>query len=215
MKGLLIKDLRLMIRQKRFFFMMLMMSFIFMISMDNPSFIVGYFTLICSFFSISTISYDEINHGYAFLFTLPICKKQYVCSKYLFAMIISLLSWIISMIIAFIYQILSSSIIYSLDDFMSNFLIFLTAIITLSIMLPIKLKFGAEKGNIVQLLIFGIIFVGGILFSKLILIDINVVIQFIEQLSSLLIAVVTLITTLIILFISYHISLQIMYKKEF
>lgn len=213
MRGLLTKDLRLMIVQKKFFFMMLIFASMFMVSMDNPSFIIGYFTLICSFFSISTISYDEINHGYTFLFTLPINKKQYVCSKYVFAIITSFLSWILSISVSFGYQAITHTFIYSLDIFISYIIILLIAIITLSIMLPVKLKFGSENGNIVQLIIFGIIFVGGILLSNFFGFDL--IIRFFNQLNILSILLMILIIATILLLISYIISLQIMNKKEF
>lgn len=213
MKGLLVKDFRLMITQKKFFIMMLLFSIFITFTMDDPSFIIGYITFLCTFFSISTISYDEFNNGYAFLFTLPINKKQYICSKYIFAIMTALLSWSLSMTILYMYKVVTHASSYPLNELISYFIIMLVALMLLSIMLPIKLKFGSEKGNIIQYLVFGIIFASGFLFTKIV--DIHLIVTFLKQLNLLSITFIIFIFTLIILFVSYMISFQIMKKKEF
>ena len=90
MKGLFIKDLRLMMMQKRFFIMILLIAISMVAVTGDISFIVGYLTFICPLFCISTISYDEFDNGYAFLFTLPIQKKDYVKEKYAFALTLAI-----------------------------------------------------------------------------------------------------------------------------
>lgn len=78
MKGLMVKDLRLLANQKQFFLIVVFMSVMLIISGQNMFFIVSYGTMICSFFTISTINYDEFNNGYEFLFTMPISRWGYV-----------------------------------------------------------------------------------------------------------------------------------------
>ncbi len=43
--------------------------------------IVGYCTMFGMLFTVNTISYDEFDHGYLFLFTLPVTRKDYVLEK--------------------------------------------------------------------------------------------------------------------------------------
>ncbi len=72
MKGLLIKDFRLMKTQIRMFLIFIAIAVAMAISADDTSFMIGFITFVFSLFTLSTISYDEFDNGNAFLFTLPI-----------------------------------------------------------------------------------------------------------------------------------------------
>ena len=84
MKGLLIKDLKLMKVQKNFFFMIFAVGIGMAVFTDNISFIIGYISVVSAMFTLSSISYDEFDNGSAFLFSLPISRKDYVMEKYMF-----------------------------------------------------------------------------------------------------------------------------------
>ena len=84
MKGLLIKDFKLMMMQKNFFLSIIAIAVVLTVFVKNPSFIIGYLTFIGSVFTLSTISYDEFDNGNAFLFSLPITRKLYALEKYVF-----------------------------------------------------------------------------------------------------------------------------------
>ena len=66
MKGLLIKDFKLMKNQKNFLFVIFIGATASMLLSGFSSFLMGYFPFICSFFVLSTISYDEFDNGNAF-----------------------------------------------------------------------------------------------------------------------------------------------------
>ena len=218
MKGLLLKDLKLMLNQKKFFIMMLVIAIIIAFSSNNPSFVLGYMTFFISIIALSTINYDEFNNGYTFLFTLPFTKKDYTLEKYILTYLTAFISWIFSMLLsAILYIILDGS--YNVRDGLieriSTLMIF---IIILSIMLPIKLKAGIEKSNIVQSLLMGIIFIfilGINLILDLFNIDLSSLIIFLERINiyNLILALFIIVT--IITVISYFISIKIMDKKEF
>ena len=87
MKGLLIKDFKLLKNQKQFFLTVSMMGIIFLVVSNNPDFVISYITIMISIFTLSTISYDQYNNGMAYLFTLPITRKEYVGEKYVFGLI--------------------------------------------------------------------------------------------------------------------------------
>ena len=48
---------------------------------NDISFATGYILMVLAILSLSTISYDEANHGLNTLFTLPISKSDYVKEK--------------------------------------------------------------------------------------------------------------------------------------
>ena len=71
MKGLLIKDFQLMKNQGKILIAILVVIAAFGIIADgNSSFLTAYITIFLALFTTSTISYDEYDSGYLFLFTL-------------------------------------------------------------------------------------------------------------------------------------------------
>ena len=77
MKGLLIKDFRLLKGQVYFLLIVTGCVIVFMIN-GNEAFGVAYVCSMVALLSLTTVSYDEYENGSAFLFTLPITKKDYV-----------------------------------------------------------------------------------------------------------------------------------------
>ena len=78
MKGLFVKDLKLMMLQKNFLLLILAIVIGMMIFTDDVIFPLGFLSFIVSLFTVSTISYDDFDNGNAFLFTLPITRNHYV-----------------------------------------------------------------------------------------------------------------------------------------
>ena len=154
MKGLLTKDFYLLGNQYKSLLLILICGIGMSFGMDTFSGIV-YLTMIGSIFSLSTLSYDEMENGYSYLLTLPVSRKTYAKEKYVFSFLMSvffcLLGLIICIIVGFIkdgklISEIGENIITSL--MMSVFLI--------SIMLPLRLKYGSEKSKFVLFGIFGI-----------------------------------------------------------
>ena len=71
MKGLLIKDLKILAKQKKFFLFVLLLMVIMSFSMEDVSFSATYSVLIISMLTLTTISYDEMNGGMLFLLSRP------------------------------------------------------------------------------------------------------------------------------------------------
>lgn len=78
MKGLLIKDYKLMLGQKSFLGMAALMAVLYLIIYKDPIVAVVFITVMCTMFTVSTLSYDEYENGMAYLFTLPISRNIYV-----------------------------------------------------------------------------------------------------------------------------------------
>ena len=87
MKGLLIKDYKLMLGQKSFLGMAALMAVLYLIIYKDPIVAVIFITVMCTMFTVSTLSYDEYENGMAYLFTLPISRNTYVLEKYAFALV--------------------------------------------------------------------------------------------------------------------------------
>ena len=84
MLGLLIKDMKLMLIEKKYFSLILLIAIMLAFTVTDMAFIITYVTIIFSSYTVTTISYDEANNGNAFLMTLPFDRSIYVKEKYLF-----------------------------------------------------------------------------------------------------------------------------------
>lgn len=217
MKGLLIKDLMLMKGQKNFFIIILAFSITMLILNDNPTFILGYLPFCLSLFTLSTISYDEFDNGNAFLFSLPISRKQYVYEKYFLSILLGSGAMFLSLVLVIISAIMKGQpILFEL--IVSSFMILPIIILLQSIMLPFELKYGAQKGRIALIAAMGSITVIGILLIRLLGtlgIDVSASIELLPTMSLGLIWAGFIVMTVIILMISMKISCRIMLKKEF
>lgn len=145
MKGLLIKDFLLMKNYKQVMLFMLVIGIF--LGMNDISFAAGYILIFVSIVSMSTITYDEANHGLNTLFTLPISKSDYVKEKYLFSLIITGIGFMLVLILSRFHNLMEIVTVLS------------TSLLLLSISLPFQLKEGNEKGRIVLfVVVFGFIF---------------------------------------------------------
>lgn len=218
MKGLLIKDFKLMAGQKQFLGVMAFMCVMFVVLYDDPTFMVSYLIIMFSIFTLSTISYDSFDNGNAFLFTLPISRKGYVREKYAYALIIIFASILVIGAVAEI-AIIVRHLEYPLEQLVSVLAgSFLAASWMVGVSVPLQLKMGPEKSRIAMLVamggIFGIIFAVAKIFGDK---DIRLG-QIIERAvgDRVWFAILLIVAAgLLILGISYLASVRIMEKKEF
>jgi len=96
MKGLFVKDLKLMMLQKNFLLLILAIVIGMMIFTDDVIFPLGFLSFIVSLFTVSTISYDDFDNGNAFLFTLPITRNHYVSEKYFLGLLLGCMAWVLA-----------------------------------------------------------------------------------------------------------------------
>lgn len=153
MKGLLVKDICIILQQKKFFGLVLLLS-VFLNSMDSSTFSVSYLTFVCSFFVISSIAYDEADNGYRFLFTLPIRRESYVGAKYILAVFTVLFSWLLGYLIALACCFAKNQLALMQTGMGEECIVLLLILLFMAIMLPVQFKFGSEKGRFVMAFIF-------------------------------------------------------------
>lgn len=212
MTGLLIKDFKLLKNQKGFYAVFAIMAFGMMFTGMTPVAVINYITLIFSMFTLSTISYDEFDNGSAFLFTLPISRKQYVAEKYVFGIMTGGGVWCISLILWILAEFLKGSPGQSTSFFELCLPLFMV-LVFLAVMVPLQFKFGAEKSRIVLIMGIGALFATGFFVVKTIN-DVDASLLWISvNWSSL--AVLLVIISLAGAVFSYFISVRIMNQKQF
>ena len=218
MKGLLIKDIRLMLGQKRFFLIVMGMGIMLMFSGDNPSASMGYVTMLITIFSLNTISYDEHENGMSFLMTLPVTRKIYVQEKYVFAVTLATVAGTFSVILAYVI-----STVRNIEVMLKELLIVAGALSSVSILifaitLPLIIKFGSDKGRIAMFAVFSVIGVVIALLGKLAENPNNPLMDMMVKLSEMsagAIVFIAVFALILMVLASYLVTIKIISKKEY
>lgn len=218
MKGLLIKDIRLMIGQKFYYVVVAMVVMALLFTAEDPSFVVGYLSILCMMFVVSSCSYDEFDNGYPFLFSLPFSRKEYVREKYVFGFILGGASWLLSMAVLAVYQLTAGGSWHLKEALGTATMTVLVFQVILALLIPLQLKYGSEKGRMVQFMVYGgifaVIFIGMKVLNGL---NVNIaeVIDGIFMANTVVILGMMFVIVAVLVCISVKISEVIMEKKEF
>ncbi|MCI8483170.1 MAG: ABC-2 transporter permease [Lachnospiraceae bacterium] len=216
MKGLLIKDFKLMKNQKNFLLLLVLIAALFVFVKDI-SFVITYMTFMGTLFSMSSISYDEFDNGNAFLFSLPVTRRGYVIEKYGFGLILGGGAWLIGTILAVVIGRIQHT--DSITETIMTALIILPLMwIALSAVLPFQLKYGGEKGRIVMIGVFGIFFAIGaavMKVAKILNIDLIYVMDHLPEIHMSVLTMSSIGVAAVVLLVSCKISISIVNKKEF
>lgn len=217
MKGLLIKDFRLMRGQRTFFLAIIAISILTAVTSSNILFAISFLGFVCPMFVLSSISYDEFDNGNAFLFSLPITRKGYVFEKYIFGLILSIAALIFSTAVCLIISVIKNTVSIN-EIFITALTVFPAELLILSLMLPFQLKFGAEKGRIAIIAVLGGVSVIGVLLAKAaeaMNINLYELLNAVSKLGMQTFFLLYLLISFIILIISCRISIKVINKKEF
>ena len=216
MKGLLIKDMRILLRQKTTLLIVVLLGVFMSMNGGNASFSLGYMMVVSATMVVTTISYDYFERGMSFMFTLPVSRKSYVLEKYLLAVLVELCMAIFAVVIQVVGILLGNP-----ADWMT-FLVtgvscFVTAMIIIALYIPIYIKCGPEKSRVAVFIVIGAIAAVTFLAAKVKLVQ-DALMVLVEALSKLSAAQVTAIGVALfaaIMAASVGISIKIMEKKEF
>lgn len=218
MKGLLIKDFKLLKGQKQFFGAIILMMIIFLTMNTNFSFLINYIAIMTGVLTLTTISYDEYENGMGYLFTLPISRKEYVLEKYLFSIVttVPVLLGVSGLVFA-----VSGirHIEFAKEEYMASMIASILIItLMLSILIPTQLKFGADRSRVAMMLVFGGGFAAvytGIKICEIFGIDWKAGISRIDTLEPAVILPVIAVVCGVLMLVSYLFSLRFLVKREF
>ncbi len=220
MKGLLKKDFCLLAGQKTTVMIVLILGIILTISEGDISFAIFYSAFVGATLAISTLSYDSYENGMAFLMTLPMQRKNYVQEKYLFVFLVSTVLSTIIFALGLIMQMISGK-----QDVLAETVIMfvgalLSIMVLMSIMIPVQLKFGAEKSRVIMLIVAGVIVLGGFFSTYLIQNfgkELQGVLNYISniQITGVQLLVIFILVMVLIVAGSMLIAVKVLEKKEY
>lgn len=218
MKGLIIKDLKLVLSNKNIFlFLPVIISMSVFSKSQLAVYVFAYVSVVVINLVTTTISYDDFENSTSFLMTLPVSRKDYVRSKYILGLVSLFCGTAVSIAVAAVIDILKRGSVdfYGLALVISVLL--LAMIFLLSLVIPIQLKFGPSHGKIV---LTGIIIICMMVLAAIIIVMRNhsneILSFFVTEIleNSVMTAVSAAAALIIILALSYIISDRIMKKRE-
>ena len=198
MKGLIIKDFQLLFSNKRILYIVFAIALFSAMMGDGITltYISSFVAVMLQVSALSTISYDNYQHGNTFLMTLPLRRKDYVIEKYIFCSIIACVGIMFSLI-------LGIALVFLIYSFIA---------------IPLELKFGNEVGRTIPFIIGAVIFL-----IAQILIQVNDSLfdsimnwlNKLENISDITALMIAIAAFVIALTITIPISIKIINKKEF
>ena len=165
MRGLLVKDFHLLFQRKQSIVIFIAICILMGFSSEG-SFVVGYMSFLSAIFALSTISYDDADNGMLFLMTLPVERSTYARSKYVLGALFCVPAWILSVVLMLILSVVRG-VPADLGNDIANAVIMLPlCVFVLDLMIPLQLKYGAEKSRIVLFVVWGGLFAIIFIISK-------------------------------------------------
>lgn len=165
MRGLLVKDFRQLMQQKKSLIMIVVLALILNLNMDG-GFIFGYLTFIGAFLVMNTMSYDEYDNTLPFLFTLPVKRETYAAEKYVFGILLCGLGWFLALVTSLLQTMAGKGM--SMDTLVKGCPVYIPMfLMMLALIIPFPLIYGREKGSIMMMVIVGVIVALGFLADHL------------------------------------------------
>lgn len=181
MKGLLIKDMNIMLGNIRAILPTLGIGVIYVFFTNTKiSFGMSFMVMLFGMLALSTLAYDEENDGMAYLMTLPVSRYQYVLSKYLFLMLFLAVGAAVSLATFFLSAVIKgvTSHTGSLDvlgrigfgqqeEYVSCLIVLMVMFLLNMILLPLRYKFGAAMQQVMSLVVMVSVILSAMALSEL------------------------------------------------
>jgi len=179
-------------------------------SLINPSFSTMLMGMITYVIAYQTMAYED-SYGIDYMIShLPVTKNEYVISRYIFCILTIVGASILCSLIFFISNKVNLVDLSGIDYKMVLYIGIISAVILVSVLIPVLLYFGMKKGRMAMIFIFMII----VMIPSLAVNDMQSVIKILNKLSEVNINLFSGILTILILFISYFITKFLYEKKE-
>lgn len=218
MKGLIIKDIRIIFSNKNvFLFIPILASMAAFSKTRLAVYLFAYVAVMVISLLTTTISFDDMENGTSFLMTMPVSRKEYVKSKYLLGVVSLILGVVLSIAVVTAVTFLKGDTLDINGLMLIVCLLWLVMIVLMSVLIPVQLKFGSINGKAVLMCI--------IIGSMLLLAAMVLVLRnyseetlnfFVNEImkNMVLMTAAGILGTVIILVISYMMSVRIMKKRE-
>ena len=217
MKALFIQDFRYMLTQKSFLVLIALVGIVLALTQnDNYIFVIGYLGFMGMITGMMSVTMDDQSNGLTFLFSLPIDRRVYVREKYIFIVLMGVSFSIFATALCLLFRMFAE---YKapLDEILATSLgTLFVMLLFVCFMLPLQLKFGAERARLASFTAIGFFFVAVLLAGLVInFADALPFIQAFLSLSPVALTGIAVAFLIVCLRISYGVSLRIILRREF
>jgi ABC-2 type transport system permease protein len=182
-----------------------------LVSIVNPSFLGMLFGIGTYMLLYQVMAYEDINGIDNLISTLPVKRSEYIISRYVLGIILSVLSIIISIAI---YFFINSTIGSQIPLNVCIVIGLVTSVLTISTTIPIVVKLGVTKGRILALVIpiAAVVIPSGIIDSSSG--NTDFMIRIANMIDNIGLPMIITISSIVILSVSMIISLKLYSTKE-
>lgn len=217
MKALFIQDFRYMLTQKSFLVLIALVGIVLALTQnDNYIFVIGYLGFMGMITGMISVTMDDQSNGLTFLFSLPIDRRVYVREKYIFIVLMGVSFSIFATALCLLFRVFAE---YKapLNEILATALgTLFVMLLFVCFMLPLQLKFGAERARLASFIAIGLFFAAVIVAGLVVnFADALPFIQAFLSLSPVALTGIAVAFLIVCLRISYSASLRVMLRREF
>lgn len=207
MKALILKDMYVLLNQKKMLISLISLFVIIAFYFNDPGLLLTFLTVLCIVQINSTLTFDETSMWNRFANTLPIKRADIVKSKYVFGLLLIVLLVAISLPVFLITNVISKA--FTFGEILSLFCFIISGLLfAIAFILPVFIKFGLQTGRIILV---ATVFIPFIFFN--VLSNGTFLNELFEMLT--LISVFLPLFSIIMLYISFKLTVNLYEKKEF
>ena len=167
MLGLVYKDLMVMKKTLCLYMVIFLVYGYMAIAYDQGGLLFAMVLILSSMVPVSTIAYDERSKWDRIANTTPLSRKEIVVAKYLLAITLT----VCSVAVCFVIYLFDKRISIT-ENLIMCFILAIMGMFYQALLLPVNIKFGAEKGRNIMLAIMFVPFVLVMMVSKTGLVDV-------------------------------------------
>ena len=217
MKALFIQDFRYMLTQKSFLALIALVGIVLALTQnDNYIFVIGYLGFMGMITGMMSVTMDDQSNGLTFLFSLPIDRRVYVREKYIFIVLMGVSFSIFATALCLLFRVFAE---YKapLNEILATALgTLFVMLLFVCFMLPLQLKFGAERARLASFIAIGFFFAAVIVAGLVVnFADALPFIQAFLSLSPVALTGIAVAFLIVCLRISYSASLRVILHREF
>ena len=208
MIGLIYKDLMVM-RKTLALYMVIFVVYGYMgIAYDQGGLLIAMVLVMSSILPVSSIAYDERCKWDKIANTAPLSRKEIVMAKYLFAILLT----VFSVAVCFVIYLFDSRMPMT-EKLIMCYMLTMGGMLYQALLLPVNIKFGAEKGRNIMLAIMFVPVLLVVAVSNTGLVDLPAVVLFLENNEQLIPYIVTA-TVAVAYSVSVTLSVKIYENKD-
>lgn len=183
---------------------------------DNYIFVIGYLGFMGMITGMMSVTMDDQSNGLTFLFSLPIDRRVYVREKYIFIVLMGVSFSIFATALCLLFRMFAE---YKapLDEILATSLgTLFVMLLFVCFMLPLQLKFGAERARLASFIAIGLFFAAVIVAGLVVnFADALPFIQAFLSMSPVALTGIGAAFLIVCLRISYSASLRVILRREF